>query len=202
MAFRSVLSIVFIIMTTSACTPVWQTRPSDSPESLFNSRSTELKQLESWKIKGRTAITQGKEGWNVGLRWQEEQGIYQIKLEGPFAQGGVTLDGNNEQVVLTMTTGEKVASTNPESLISDVVGWNLPVSALREWVRGLPYQKHTIDSVSYNKEGQITHLEQQGWAIEYLRYMPFKHYSVPSKIYIKHPDLSLRLIIISWDDVK
>jgi len=199
---RSLCVFVLIALSTSACVPVWQTRTSDSPEVLFATRAIDLSQLDQWKIKGRTVITQGREAWNVGLRWQEDRALYQIKLEGPFSQGGVTLDGNQEQVVLTMMTGEKVASTNPEDLISEVVGWNLPVSALRDWIRGLPYGEQTIESVTYDDEGRITHLVQQDWEIEYMRYVPFKNYSMPSKIFIKHPDLSVRLVITSWDGIK
>jgi len=199
---RSLFVLIFIALSTSACVPIWQTRTSDSPEALFAERAIDLNQLDQWKIKGRTVITQGREAWNVGLRWKEDRVLYQIKLEGPFSQGGVTLDGNQEQVVLTMMTGEKVASTNPEDLISEVVGWNLPVSALRDWVRGLPYGEQTIESVTYDDEGRITHLVQQGWKIEYMRYVPFKNYSMPSKIFIKHPDLSVRLVITSWDGIK
>ncbi len=190
------------MLLSTACVPLFQTKPDVSSESLFEARAKELRLLDQWKIKGRTMITQGSEAWSVGLRWQENRGDYQIKLEGPFAQGGVTLDGNKYQVVLTMTTGEKVASTNPEALILETVGWNLPVSALRDWIRGLPYNKQSYESVSYDDEGRITHLVQQGWDVKFLRYVPFDIYSMPAKIFIKHPDLSLRLVISSWDDVQ
>ena len=199
---RSVFLLCLILVSVTACVPILQTKSDISPESLFAARAKDLTQLDQWKIKGRTMITQGSEAWSVGLRWQENRGDYQIKLEGPFAQGGVTLDGDGEQVVLTMTTGEKVASTNPEELILETVGWNLPVSALRDWVRGLPYDKQAIDSISYDAKGQITHLVQQGWNIEFLRYVPFDGHSMPAKIFIKHPDLSVRLVINSWKKVK
>jgi len=199
---RDVFLLSLLLLSATACVPILQTKPDTSPESLFATRSKDLVQLDRWKIKGRTMITQGSEAWSVGLRWQEDRGAYQIKLEGPFAQGGVTLDGDEEQVVLTMTTGEKIASTNPEELILEVVGWNLPVSALRDWVRGLPYEQQAIESITYDDEGRITHLVQQGWDIEFLRYMPFDSYSMPAKIFIKHPDLSVRLVISSWNNVK
>ena len=194
--------IIGVILLSTACVPLLQTKPDVNPESLFETRAKELRLLDQWKIKGRTMITQGSEAWSVGLRWQENRGDYQIKLEGPFAQGGVTLDGDKYQVVLTMTTGEKIASTNPEALILETVGWNLPVSALRDWIRGLPYNKQSYESVTYDDEGRITHLVQQGWDVKFLRYVPFDMYSMPAKIFIKHPDLSLRLVISRWDKVQ
>ncbi|NOQ94070.1 MAG: outer membrane lipoprotein LolB [Methylophaga sp.] len=200
--FRSIFVIGFILISTVACVPVWQTKPNVSPESLFETRYKELTQLEQWKIKGRTVITQGREAWNVGLRWQEDRGVYQIKLEGPFSQGGVSLEGENGHVVLTMADGEKLSATNPEGLLLEAVGWNLPVSALRDWIKGIPYSKEAFESVSYDDKGRITFLVQQGWNVEFLRYVPFQTYSMPSKVFIKHPDLSLRLVITSWNDLK
>jgi len=199
---RSVFLLALILFLTTACVPILQTKPTVSSDKLFAARYKELTQLDQWKIKGRTVITQGSEGWNVGLRWQQDRDLYQIKLEGPFSQGAVILEGNGEQVVLTLNSGEKIAATNPEELILEVVGWNLPVSALRDWVRGLPYREKSIESVSYDDEGRMTHLVQQGWDVEFLRYVPFNDYSMPAKIFIRHPDLSLRLVINSWDELK
>jgi len=195
--------VLLILVSTSACVPIWQTKQTTtSPESLYQIRYQALSQLDRWIIKGRTVITQDKEGWNVGLYWQQDRGDYQIKLEGPFAQGGVTLEGSEEHVVLTLNNGDKLTAATPEALISQAVGWNLPVSALRDWVRGIPNRGQSFESVTYDDEGRITRLVQQGWEVEYLRYMPFKTYSMPSKIFIRHPELNLRLVIMSWRDVK
>ncbi|MDC9724599.1 MAG: lipoprotein insertase outer membrane protein LolB [Gammaproteobacteria bacterium] len=199
---RSIGVISLVLISTVACVPVWQTKPNISPESLFETRYKNLIELEQWKIKGRTVITQDKEAWNVGLRWQEDRGNYQIKLEGPFSQGGVTLEGKKGHVVLTTADGKKLSATNPEALLMEAAGWNLPVSALRDWVKGIPYRKETFESVNYDDKGRITTLVQQGWNVEFLRYVPFGSHSMPSKVFIKHPDLSLRLVITSWNDIK
>lgn len=198
MLFRAFI-ISLLLLSTTACVPVWQTKPTSDPESLFKIRAHTLTQIHNWEIQGRTVITQGKEGWNVGLYWQEKDNNYQIKLTGPFSQGGVTLDGNQENVTLTMSNGKQFSASTPEKLIADIVGWKLPVSALRDWVRGLPYSEQSIDLVKYNDDGKIIYLEQQGWSVEFKRYIPFENYSMPAKVFIKHPELSIRLIIADWD---
>jgi len=188
---------ISLIIFLTACVPVWQTRPTASPESLWQIRYNKLIQLDRWKFQGRTVITQGREAWNAGLRWQENKDSYQIKLEGPFSQGGVTLDGNKDHVVLTQSDGTQQSAKSPEALLRKMMGWKLPVSALRYWVRGLPYTTD-IATMEYDQQGRLTHLVQQGWDIKFLRYIPFGNYSMPSKIFIKHPDLSLRIIISDW----
>lgn len=196
------LFIISLTLVATACVPVWQQRPDISPETLWQARRLQLLQLDRWQIQGRTVITQYREAWNAGLRWQQNHGAYQIKLLGPFAQGGVTLDGDQEQVVLTMEDGQQVSSSSPEALIAEIMGVNIPISALRDWLRGLPHGQTNIEFIHFDDQGRLTRLKQQGWDIEFLRYVPFEHYSMPSKIFIKQADLSLRLIITSWDSVQ
>lgn len=200
MNYFRIITVALLVIVMTACVPIWQTKPNAlSPESLFELRSKALVQLDRWEIEGRTVITQGKEGWNVGLRWQENEGLYQIKLAGPFSQGGATLSGDETTVVLTMNDGKQYSAATPEILITDVMGWDLPISALRDWVRGLPYSGQKIALTEYDEQGRLIHLVQQDWDIEFLRYIPFENYSMPGKIFIKHPELSLRLIIVDWD---
>lgn len=194
-------SLVSLLVLITACKPIWY-RPPDTPEALWQLRSKELTTLNNWAIKGRTAIVQGKEGWNAGLAWREQSASYQINLTGPFAQGGVELKGDKQQVVLTMASGEQIVATSPERLLQENMGVNMPVSALRDWVRGLPYKVKKIDTMKLDEEGRLTYLKQQDWEIEFLRYVPFEQYSMPAKIFIKHPEINLRLIIRDWEPVK
>ena len=184
----------------SACTPIWQTRPDASPETLGEAKQAELLQFKNWKIQGRTVIRNQQEAWNVGLRWQQNNDEFVIQLLGPFAQGGVSIEGNNEHVTMTMDDGQKLHSTNAEELITQALGVQLPLNALQDWVRGLPYQQASVDLLEYDEEGRIIHLVQQGWDINFKRYVPFKQYSLPSKIFITQADRSLRLVITSWKD--
>ena len=195
--FRLVI-LLLLSITLTACTSLWQTRPDTNPETMWNARQIELLQFNNWNIHGRTVIRNKQEAWNVGLRWQQKNKDYQIQLLGPFSQGGVSLVGNDENVTMTMDDGQKLQSTNAEELITKTLGVSLPINALRDWVRGLPYQKTKITLVEYDEDGQITHLVQQGWDIDFKRYVPFKQYSLPSKIFITQADRSLRLVITSW----
>jgi len=196
--FRRTALLLLFSFTLTACTPLWQTRPDMSPETLWQARQIELLQFNNWKIQGRTVIRNKQEAWNVGLRWQQNNKDFQIQLLGPFAQGGVSIEGDDNFVIMTMDDGQKLQSTNVEELIAKTLGVALPINALRDWVRGLPYQQSKIELIEYDEKGRIIHLVQQGWDIGFKRYVPFKQYSLPSKIFITQADRSLRLVITSW----
>lgn len=194
--------ITALLLTTTACAPIWQQQSEVSPDLLWQARHQDLIKLDQWQLQGRTVVTQGKEGWNAGIRWQENKSAYQIKIVGPFSQGGITLDGDNNRAILTMVDGQKISAIDPEILIKEALGIQLPVNALRDWVRGIPYSPLATDEIKLDSKGQITHLIQQDWDISFLKYVPFDIYSVPSKIFIKNNDLSLRLAVTRWQKLE
>lgn len=201
-SFVLIVGILLLSLLNTACAPIWQQRPVVEPVTLWQQRYTALLQLEKWQMNGRTVIRQGNEAWNAGLNWQQKNDHFQIKLLGPFAQGGVMLDGDSNHVVLTMDDGSRIAAQTPEALLLEALNVQMPVSALRDWVRGLPYAAERVDDVKYDEQGRISYMKQAGWEIEYLRYMPFKHYSMPAKVFINHPELSVRVIVNDWDAVE
>jgi outer membrane lipoprotein LolB len=195
---RKLLSAAALLCLT-ACTPFWQTKaPVSSPDALWQLRLQQQSELHDWAFVGRTAIVQGREGWNAGIVWEEQNQEFHIRLSGPFSQGGVALDGNTDQVTLTLDDGEQLSAPTAEQLLAEAMGWLLPVSALRDWVRGVPYAKVAVDKQELDEQGRLLRLEQAGWQIEFLRYMPFEHYSMPEKVFMKHPELSVRLIVSDW----
>jgi outer membrane lipoprotein LolB len=195
--------IAVIILFISACSPLQQrTDIAIDPELIWQERQIQLRQLTKWEIRGRTAITQGKEAWNAGLNWRENSGIYRIKLMGPFSQGGIHLDGTPEQVVLTLSDGEMIAAATPEALLTKTFELKFPISALRDWVRGLPYAGTPYQTVEIDNQGRLKHLEQQEWKVDYQRYEAYGQQQMPSKLSISHPDFSVRLVVNSWKDVQ
>lgn len=195
---RLLLSAV-ALMCLTACAPFWQTKaPTSTPDALWQQRLEQQSKLQQWAFVGRTAIVQGREGWNAGIVWEEQDQEFHIRLSGPFSQGGVALDGNSEQVTLTLDDGEQLSAPTAEQLLAEAMGWLLPVSALRDWVRGVPYAEVAVENQELDEWGRLIRLEQAGWQIEFLRYMPFEQYSMPEKVFMKHDELSVRLIVSDW----
>ncbi|MBD3633650.1 MAG: outer membrane lipoprotein LolB [Methylophaga sp.] len=194
---RYLLSLTLMVML-AGCAPLWQSKQAQDPEQLWQQRLSQQAKLDAWGFNGRTAIIQGREGWNAGIQWQEQGQQFHIKLSGPFSQGGVELDGNAQTVTLTLDDGEQLSAPTPEQLLAEAMGWLLPVSALRDWVRGVPYAEFPVDSKQLDAQGRLTRLEQAGWQIEFLRYMPFRGSSMPEKVFMKHPEMSVRLIVSDW----
>lgn len=182
----------------AACVPIWQQKPTATPEMLWQQRLQQQAELTDWAFRGRTAITQNREGWNAGVDWVQQQKDFQIKLSGPFSQGGAELDGDVSLVTLTLDNGEKYTASSPEKLIYDAMGLQLPVSALRDWVRGVPFAQLPVEDKTLDEQGRLLTLKQAGWEIEFKQYMPFQGYSMPAKVFMRYPQLSIRLLVSDW----
>lgn len=192
------LFVILAVMLMTACTPFWQTKPLAPAEQLWQERQTALKQMNDWSFRGRTVIRQDKEGWNVGVTWLQRQEDFNIRLFGPFSHGAVELQGDAKLVTMTFSNGETYSAATPEELLAEVLGWLLPVSALRDWVRGLPHAPIKIDEKILDEKGRLTTLSQAGWEVEFVDYVPLEGNDVPSKIFIEHPQLSIRLVMNGW----
>jgi outer membrane lipoprotein LolB len=173
--------------------------PASSIDSLWEARQQTLIELNEWGFKGRTAIVQGKEGWNVSINWSQFSAEdYEIKLSGPFAQGGAVMTGSAVGVSLLLDNGERYRADTAEALMNQVFGWHLPVSALHYWLRGIPYVGLPIDAQTLDEKVRLTALTQAGWEIEIKRYIPFEKWDMPAKVFMKHPELSVRIVIADW----
>jgi outer membrane lipoprotein LolB len=197
---KCLLALSFLFL--SACATIEQPRLADSElELLWQTRQQQLTQIKQWRIQGRTFFTQGHEAWNASLRWQQHNERYQIQLLGPFSQGGVILEGDDSHAILTFADGQQYEANDPETLLTKSLSWQLPIEALYDWVRGLPYAKQQYQSKQLDNLGRLTDLCQQGWQIQFKRYVSFNGHDLPSKIFIQHPDITLRLVISSWENI-
>lgn len=187
-----------LVIFLSACSSLVERPPATPAEELWQQRQIALAAIDAWSFRGRTVITQDREGWNAGVNWTQNADVFQIRLTGPFSQGGVDLQGDSQQVTLTLSDGEQFHAATPEQLLSEVIGLRLPVSALRDWVRGLHHETLQIDARELDEQGRLVTLEQDGWHIAFMRYVPVAGQQLPDKVFIEHADLNVRIVVTSW----
>ena len=176
----------FLILLLSGCaaTPL-----------LESSRSAA--EFSDWQLQGRIALTHGDQGWHASLLWQQQATAYQLKVSGPLGQGGFQLAGDEAGVVLVDAEGNSSSAYDGDALLLQVTGWQLPVTGLRYWVRGLPVPDVEASRV-YDKSGQLSRLEQSGWRIDYQRYQLVEGAAMPSKLQLEREGISVRLVIKQW----
>ena len=165
----------------------------------WHAHQAKLAGLEQWVLKARIAIQVEKEGWTATLHWRQQQGGYTLRLIAPLGRGTYELTGNDRGVTLRTADNRLLHADNPEMLLQQNLGWQVPVSGLVYWIRGLPEPDLDTEKLLLDKNGRASDISQAGWQVKYTNYMISKGYDLPEKLTMYHDNLRIRLIIQDWE---
>jgi len=194
------LLVLVCLAALSGCESLLLSEPVVSKakdvESAWALHNKKLEELVAWNIDGRISVRLDEEAWHATLLWQQIDQAYHIRLFGPFGAGAIQLDGSPQTVVLTQD-GEQVHSQDPQQLLAQRLGWQVPINGLRYWAIGQKIPAKPA-KLAFNDAGHLVSLEQAGWKIRYRRYAVINGYTLPSKIFMDNKGLDIRIVIDRW----
>lgn len=175
------------------------TVPASALAADWPSRREQLRAVDSFTLAGRVAVVAGDEGFSAGLRWQQRGARGAIMLEGPFGVGALAIDIEGEALRVTTGRGDRYQGEAARAALEQQLGFELPLDALRYWVRGLPLSiaaEQSIDPAA----PRLLQLRERGWQIEYSEYQiaPFDYQ--PRRLVARKGDARVRLMIERWGD--
>jgi outer membrane lipoprotein LolB len=164
---------------------------------LWKAHKQQLDHLDAWQISGKVGIRAPQESGSATLFWLQRQDYYDIRLAGPLGRGAARLTGRPGDTMLEVANQGRYLAESPEALLEEQLGWQLPVSHLLWWVRGLPApgskSRLTLDS-----DSRLAFLQQDGWQVEYLRYAKHNDYTLPERLKLRGHDLEITLVFKEW----
>lgn len=169
---------------------------------MHNLRAQHLQQLagiEQFSIQGRIGVQTNSKGFSGSLQWQHNRNSDDINLFSPLGSQVANIRKTPDQVILKDASGKQFSAIDAETLTQQTLGWKLPLKGLTDWAIGRPAQS-PIQSSSWNEQGQLIRLEQDGWNIEYDNYQQQGAYILPGKIYLKSDKLNLKLLVEKWNN--
>lgn len=198
--FKLVMTGICCIWLASCSTisPQKNAPPANQPQS-WDDRVQTLSDIQTWDLKGLIAIRNSTkhDDLTANLQWHQSHQDYQLLLFGPLGAGGITLKGSPTLVTLQTANGQTFHAASPEILLAQQTNWQLPVSNLFYWVRGLPVPNMPAQK-QFDAFHHLTLLQQQGWQIQYLSYISLNRIDVPNKIILTNPDFFVKIIIKQW----
>ncbi len=194
--------ILLAVCLLNACTTTLKIPVTEQSLENWTQYQFDVAKVKSWDLHARAAIFVEDEVHNFGLNWRRNADEFLMILEAPFGQGAIRLESNPKAglaVKLSLPDGRVVYANTAEAALERVVGWQIPVSGLKSWIRGIP-QNGTRFSHELNGDGRLKSLHQNDWRINYLDYFEFKALSkgLPRKMYLKHDKLALKIVIEHW----
>ena len=181
----------------SACASL----PTGTDGLSLEQRRTKLESVGAWEMRGRIAVDTGKGGFQGSFNWRQENDALELIVRGPLRNGVLQVSGRPDALTVT-ARGETHTLTDPETELSELIGWWLPVASLPHWLLGFPDREFRA-ATEPGTDGTLAALEQRLWRVAYPAYglapvAAGEEVLVPSRIELAHTDLELKLTIDDW----
>lgn len=191
-------ALLFAIIL-SGCSTVPEVAPERSEsqkQQLWSQYQEQRQKLVNWSLEGRMGLRVPGDSGSLSVEWLQKDSAYTIYLDGPLGQSIARIEGN-ESGVLLEASGKRHSGQNPEQLLYQLTGWDLPVSSLRYWVLGLPVPSYDA-KVQLNNDGQASLISQLGWTVEYVKYKEVPEGVMPFRMKVSQGDIQVTLVVSRW----
>lgn len=179
----------------AACTSI---APPAAENSDWARQRDQLQQMDAWELRGRVNVRYDNESDTPSIHWQQQGDEYRIRLWGTFNAGSTLITGQPGSV--TLDNGNEILSaSSPEELILQQLGYELPVSQLNYWIKGIP-APDSQPELRFNELNQLTNIVQQDWTVELRDMRQYGALNLPREVVLTRPrnDIRLRFIRLSW----
>ncbi|MCG6541516.1 lipoprotein insertase outer membrane protein LolB [Pseudomonas sp. KSR10] len=193
------LLIPALILLLAGCAGLGPQESVEGPGSAddWKAHKAQISEIDGWQINGKIGIRAPQDSGSGTLFWLQRQDYFDIRLSGPLGRGATRLTGRPDAVALEVAGQGRFEAESPEALVESQLGWQLPVSNLLWWVRGLP-APDSRSRVALDANGRLANLQQDGWDVQYLGYSEQSGFSLPSRIKLAGRDLQITLVIKDW----
>lgn len=195
-ALRNTLALTAIAVLLTGCAGR-ETLDGTGDTASWRQHRAQIEGIDGWQINGKIGIRAPQESGSGTLFWLQRQDYFDIRLSGPLGRGATRLTGRPDAVTLEVANQGRFEAESPEALVEAQLGWQLPVSNLLWWVRGLP-APDSRSQLSLDGASRLARLEQDGWQVEYLAYADHAGYTLPERIRLEGRDVQLTLVIKDW----
>jgi outer membrane lipoprotein LolB len=194
------LTIALLILTLLVgCAGRAPVPDGERAEGQWEAQSERIQALDTWILVGKAGLRTPDESTSANLDWSQHPHYYRLLISGPFGSGRSTLEGREGRFSLTTAEGRFEAET-PEALMEQQLGWSLPVSALSDWIRGMP-SPDSDHTMARDDLGFPLRLEQDGWQIDYRDWVHAEGLWLPRRMVMEIDDFRVTLVVTDWRPV-
>lgn len=163
----------------------------------WHQRKRQLLKDSDWHIQGVIGIKTRHHTESANFAWVQQGQSYQVALSGPLGLGAVAIEGGPQGIVFTDHKGHQTRAKTPEALLQKTFGWQLPITDLSYWIKGVMKPGQVYDAV-FDPWGRVKHLEQAGWQMDYLRYLTTQSADRPLALRLVRGNLHVKIVVNHW----
>lgn len=192
------LIVCLLCLIIASCATVKQQitiEPAD-----WKAEQKKRQQINNWEIRGRLGVQTETTGGSMDIIWKNADQDYSIRLIAPLGAGSYLVQGSSDYAEIRFPDGQTDIVSNIDVIFTSIFEIDLPASAVRDWIRGLPSKALTVEQISWNEQGLLAKLKQSGWNVEMNKYTGDK-ILMPHIIYLSrdgNDELDVRLVLRQW----
>jgi outer membrane lipoprotein LolB len=188
-------NILTAMLLVTACSAPLRMEAPVNPD--WEQRQRVLLALNDWEFTGSISVRDENESHSSRIRWRQQQEDYRINLWGTFNAGATEISGSPDMVQITRPGEDIMITDSAEQLIYDELGYELPVSQLNYWLRGIPAPDSQV-TPEFDENNQLVRLRQSGWQIDYMGYSNYGTETLPVRIRMVKSPLRVDLLRMNW----
>ena len=170
--------------------------PTPAALAAQDAREQALRDAAHWVIQARIAVS-GANGGSGDLLWRQDGAAYAFSVRGANGKT-LRLSGDNGHAQLEGVDAQPDVGTDPQTLLRDRLGTEIPFAALRRWVLGLRLVGVPAQ-MRFGPDNLPVQIEQNGWTVEYLDWFDDSAPRLPKKVFATHGKDKVKLLIQSWN---
>jgi outer membrane lipoprotein LolB len=125
---------------------------------------------EALQLEGRLSVNYTRAGTREsisgGFGWRQEAGRTDVTLTNPLGQTVATIAVTPGRAVLREGSKPPRSAADVDALSTEVLGWPLPVSGLREWLQGHATGEDGKPFAASPAQNKVT--TRDGWQLEFV----------------------------------
>jgi len=195
-SLRRLLSVAFVSLLV-ACAPVRVKQNAPTPAALAaqGAREAALAGKSRWTLEARIAVS-GANGGSGDLTWRQDGDAYSFSVRGANGRT-LRLSGDAEHALLEGVDAQAEVGRDPQALLRERLGAEVPFAALRRWALGLRVAGDPAQ-MQFDEKQLPAQLVQDGWTVEYLDWFGDLSPPLPKKVFATRGKDKVRLVVQSW----
>ena len=175
------LTALLVVLLSACATPI---RTTDSMAE--RDREQWFADHDRWAVTGRLGLSDGERGGQLSFRWLAEADIHEVDISTVTGGQRWQLRYGPDMAELVGSDFERRVASDPDHLVSEAVGWPVPVQALAYWIRDL--------TPPAGLNGADAH-----WALSIQRYTETEAgLLLPARLQAEQPPYRVRIALRNW----
>ena len=160
-------------------------------------REAQLRAQDAWSFAGRIAVSTAGQGGSGRIDWRQAGPGFEVALSAPVTRQSWRLSVAPSGAMLEGLDGGPRSGPEAGPLLREATGWDIPVDALNDWVRGL--RAAGPASITYGADSRPRQIAQAGWTIDYT-WPADPAATLPSRLEARRDAARVRLVVDAWGD--